>query len=261
MNILSNEMAQYYQVRSLQRGHLVFTSFISYNGKMLFLDSHLERLVKGADFLFPNNSWLENGEKIKQYIESVFNHSSDQSINNSYFRLAAFDDNLFLQHRARETYSDSLKLMTALKIKTAGLIPSFLKLSNYLESDLELSRAKLKNYDDVLFFDDAENITEASTSNIFLVDSEGVISTPEPSSVVLDGVTRKNLFHQLQKNGFKIKEAAVSKSDIFKAREIWLTNSVRGIRFVDQYEELIFNKENSLFLKATKLFGRYGELV
>lgn len=261
MKILSNEMAQHYQISSLQRGHLIFTSFISYNGKMLFLDSHIERLVKGADFLFPNIGWSQNPEKIKQYVESVFEKTNDHTVNNSYFRLTIFDDCLHLQQRAFETYSDTLRLMSALKVKTAGLIPSFVKLANYVEADLELVRAKFKNYDDVLFFDNAENITEASTSNIFVVTVDGVIVTPAPSSIILDGVVRKKLLEKLKNNGFNILEQPVSKLDLLNAQEIWLSNSVKGVRFVGQYEELIFDKKNSLFLKAIANFGRYGELA
>ena len=265
MKILSSEMAQHYQVSSLQRGHLIFTSFISYNGKILFLDSHLERLVKGADFLFPTIGWSQNFEKIKQYVEGVFkntmNHAVDQSVNNYYFRLTIFDDCLYLQQKAFETHSDSLKMMSALKVKTAGLIPSFVKLSNYLESDLELVRARFKNYDDVLFFDQAQNITEASTSNIFIVTAGGEVVTPPPSSMILDGVTRKKLLAKLKFLGFNIKEEAVSKSDLLKAREIWLTNSVKGVRFVEQFEELVFDKNATLFQKAITAFGRYGELA
>ncbi|MDD4974299.1 MAG: aminotransferase class IV [Bacteriovorax sp.] len=265
MKILSSEMAQHYQISSLQRGHLIFTSFISYNGKILFLDSHLERLVKGADFLFPDIGWSQNFEKIKQYVEGVFKNtmdrSGDQSMNNNYFRLTIFDDCLHLQQKAFETHNDSLKLMSALKVKTAGLIPPFVKLSNYLESDLELARAKFKSYDDVLFFDYAQNITEASTSNIFIVTTGGAIITPTPSSIILDGVTRKKLLEKLQYLGFNIKEAPVSKSDLLKAREIWLTNSVKGVRFVEQFEELMFDKNDTLFQKVITVFGRYGELV
>ncbi|MBC7540057.1 MAG: aminotransferase class IV [Bacteriovorax sp.] len=261
MNILSSEMAQHYQVNSLQRGHVIFTSFISYNGRILFLDSHLERLVKGADFLFPTIGWAQNIEKIKHYVEEVFKNSNSQSIKNYYFRLTIFDDCIHLQQRALETHRDSVKLMSALKVKTAGLIPSFLKLSNYIESDLELVRAKFKNYDDVLFFDNAQNITEASTSNIFIVNAEGDIITPPPSTTILDGVTRKKLIEKLQYQEFNIKEVPVSKSDLLKAREIWLTNSIKGIRFVEQFEDLMFDKKDSLFLKVVAAFGRYGELA
>jgi branched-subunit amino acid aminotransferase/4-amino-4-deoxychorismate lyase len=261
MKILSNEIAQNYQISSLQRGHLVFTSFISHCGKILFLDSHIERLVRGADFLFPNFGWLQNQEKIKQYVETSLSNTNDYLQSNFYFRLTIFDECLYLEKREHEVFSDSLKLLTALKVKTIGLLPPYLKVSNYLESDLELIRAKLKNYDDVLFFDKAQNITEASTSNIFVVTKNNQIITPAPSSIILDGITRNKLFEKLQIMGLNISEAPITKTDLEEAREVWLTNSVKGVRFVLQFENIIYEKNDSLFEKVVGAFGRYGELV
>ena len=147
MKILSSEMAQHYHVSSLNRGHLVFTSFIAFNGKILFLDSHLKRLLRGADFLFPNVGWTLNHRKIKQYVEDVFNNNPS----NAYFRLTIFDDAIHLQTKSFEEQSDTITAMSAAKIKTPGLIPSFVKLSNYVEADIELVRARFKKFDDVLF--------------------------------------------------------------------------------------------------------------
>ena len=256
-------MAQHYQMNSLLRGHLVFTSFISCNGKILFLNAHIERLLKGAEFLFPNYNWAQNILKIKQYVENEFIKINDQSEGDFYFRLTIFDENIFLLCRPFQTlaYSESLKLMSALKIKGTGLIPPYLKVSNYLESDLELERARLKNFDDIIFFDEKQNLAEASSSNVFIVNDKGVIITPLPSTKILDGVTRKKLYEKLQILGFEIKEAEISKSDLLNAREIWLTNAVKGIRFASQFEDLFFEEKDSVFLKAIEVFGRYGELV
>lgn len=260
MKILSNEMAQHYQIGSLQRGHLVFTSFISQNGKILFLESHLERLLKGADFLFPNNGWSLCHEKLKQYVEAEFKKIQENSSKESYIRLNISEDSVHLQKRNFEIYPDRLKLTTALKIKTPGLIPSYVKLSNYVESDLELVRAKFKSFDDVLYFDNQENITETTTSNVFIVNQEGKIMTPPSSSMILEGVTRRKLIEKLKDSGFDVEERAIAKSDLLKSQEIWLTNSVKGLRFVEQFENLNFEKKKSLFEKAVSIFGRYGEL-
>lgn len=254
MKILTKELAQHYQLASLQRGYSVFTSFISQQGRILFLDAHLERLLMGADFLFPKADWPLNFEKLKQYVESEFQ-------NESYFRLTIFDDNVYLQRRELTASSICVKLTSAQKIKTPGLLPAFVKLSNYVEADLELSSAKFKNFDDIVFFDHLQNVTEASTSNLFVVASNGSILTPAPSSMVLDGITRKKLIQKLEANNYPIKESTITKSDLLNAKEIWLTNSVKGIRFVDQFENVNFEIKDSLFQKIMGVFGRYGELV
>jgi branched-subunit amino acid aminotransferase/4-amino-4-deoxychorismate lyase len=72
MKILTEEVAKYYQIPSLKRGHLVFTSFISLSGNILFLDEHLLRLIKGAEFLFPEQNWPDNKLKLKQHVLDIF---------------------------------------------------------------------------------------------------------------------------------------------------------------------------------------------
>lgn len=261
MKILSNELAQHYQAASLQRGYCVFTSFISKKGKIIFLDSHVERLLTGADFLFPDVGWTLNHEKLKQYVVNEFDKLTPEMQNDGYFRLSIFDDCVHLQKRELLSSPDKLTLTQALKIKTPGLLPPFLKLANYVESDLELVRAKLKNFDEVIFFDHLQNVTEASSSNVFMIAADGSLLTPAPSSMILDGITRKKLCQKLKDSGFNISESSISKTDLLNAREIWLTNSVKGIRFVDQFEDVTFEKKDSIFDRITKIFGRYGELT
>lgn len=261
MKILSEETARLYQNTSLQRGRIVFTSFISYNRKILFLAAHIERLVKGAEFLFPNLGWSDSAHLIKEYVEEVFARASNQQNNDLYFRVTIFDDCLYIQQGPLNTQSVSLKLTFAFKVKTASLLPAFVKLSNYLDSDLELAKAKILSFNDVLFLDNENNVTEASTSNVFIVNNEGKIITPKPSSNILEGVTRIMLLEKLRSHEFNIIEAPISKLELQCAKEIWLTNSVKGVRFVQQFENRIFDKKDSLFLKAIAVFGRLGELV
>ncbi len=254
MKILSKDKAQYYQIPSINRGHLTFTSFISKNGKILFLDSHIDRLLKGAEFLFPNVGWTSNHQKLKEHVLSEFKDES-------YFRLTLFDDSVHLERRQLDESSDSLKMTSAIKLKTPGMIPSFLKVSNYLESDLEIAKAKTLGFDDVMYFDKNGNVAEASSSNVFIVTKLNQIKTPPVSSMVLEGITRQKLITKLKAGGFNIVETAISKVELENAQEIWLTNSVKGIRNVSQFEHCSFKRNDSIFDQAIALFGRYGELV
>lgn len=259
MKILSNEEALHYQFASLQRGHCVFTSFCGLKGKILFLDAHLERLLLGADFLFPAVGWAQKVQKIKKYVEEEFANLPEDMQSGCYGRLNIFDDNIFLQLKKSHTFSDSLKLTMAKKIKTPGLCPTFLKLPNYVEADLELARAQAHNFDDVVFFDHMKNITEATTSNIIMVAKNGSIVSPAPSSIVLDGILRKKLFLKLKDYGYNMLEQSIGKADLLNASEIWLTNSIRGIRRVSLFEGKSMD-ESAVYQKVVQIFGRYGEM-
>jgi branched-chain amino acid aminotransferase len=261
MKILANDLAQHYQITSLQRGHCIFTSFIAKNGRILFLEDHLERLIAGANFLFPKEGWNESFQRLKEYVENEWGKLKLKNEELCYFRLTLFDDCIYLQHRLLQDSSLTVKMMIAQKVKTPGPMPSFVKLSNYVESDLEVMAAAAKNFDDVVFLDHQGHVTESSTSNLFIVSKVGHLISPYPTSMILDGIMRKKLILKLKDSGIVVQETFVSKRELQKAQEIWLTNSVKGIRFVDQFEEKKIIMKGSLFEKVITLFGRHGELV
>ncbi len=257
MKLIPDDVAKYYQINSLKRGHEVFTSLIIYGGRILFLEDHIKRLLQGADFLFPQIGW---NHKHQQVTEVVIN-SCAEMVGNFYLRVTIFDDSIHLEKKVLEQGIDHLKLAVAQKRKSLGLNPAFLKSSNYLDADLEILLAKSRHFDDVLFLDTSEMVTEASSSNIFIVTADNKILTPPSSSMVLEGILKKNLIDMLPEFGLKVEEECFSRSTLFAANEIWLTNSVRGIRFVTQLEEKTFQRSNSHFNLIIKSFGIYGELL
>lgn len=254
MKILTHTEAQPYQNTSLKRGHVVFTSLIQFNSRVLFLEAHLDRLLRGADFLFPDGKWCGHKRQIKEVIAEELKQKQDQ-----YLRFTIFGENLVIESHAREIDSDSVKLTEAVSKKAPGLKPAFLKQSNYLEVDLELQKARVSGFDDVVFFNHNNEVTEASTSNIFLVMDAKTIKTPPVSSMVLEGITREKLSECLRRNNFSVIEEALTRTDLEKAREIWLTNAVKGVRFVSQFQNRNFLAKNSVYEKVSALFGRYGE--
>jgi branched-subunit amino acid aminotransferase/4-amino-4-deoxychorismate lyase len=238
----------------MNRGIQTFTSFLSDKTQFIFLEDHLERLLKGADFLFPQLKWKDKKSEIAEFLKGEF-------LPSQYYRLSVVEDTLlFLKkpHAPKEPY---VQLANAQSTKVTSLIPSFVKNSNYLLAELELQEAKKKKCDDVIFFDQHQNVTEASTSNIFVsLDSDGkTILTPKTSSMVLEGVTRKKLIEFLKAKGFLVIEGDISKSELESSREIWLTNAIQGIRLVERYEKLNMFQDKTIYQSVCKDFGRFGE--
>lgn len=254
MNILTHEQAKSCHIPALNRGHIVFTSLIQHGTNLLFLNDHLDRLCKGADFLFPEEKWMEKIDLIR---DAVLREMAAEE--NFYLRITVAGDTLWFEKKKREENHEIISLASACKKSTPGLKPAFLKQSNYLESDLELLEARKKGFNEILFFDELGNAAEASTSNVFIVTREGVVKTPPVCSYVLQGITRERLLNCLQKHGFKTSVESLSLPDLEDASEIWLTNAVKGIRFVSQFQDKTFKAEKSLFENVVTLFGRYGE--
>ena len=74
-----------------------------------------------------------------------------------------------------------------------------------------------KGYDDILWVNDSEEVTEVSTANIFFVKCENKsykVETPEISSGMLGGITRAKLIDCLKKKGIEVTEKLIYKDDI-----------------------------------------------
>ena len=252
MKIISLDSIEIYQSNNLFRGVQTFSSFISGQNHFIFLNEHIERLIKGADYLFPKVKWPSHIQEIKDFLRSEF-------VPFHYFRLIIVDDNLlFLKkpHAPKEPY---VSLGNASSLKVTSIIPSFIKSSNYLLAELELIEVKKRKCNDVVFFDQLGNVTEASTSNIFVLTDYKTILTPKISSMVLAGITRLKLIEYLKTSDFIVIESDISKSELESSQEIWLTNSIQGIRLVDRYEKSDKFKEKTIYQLVCAEFGRFGE--
>ena len=81
----------------------------------------------------------------------------------------------------------------------------------------------LEDYFDVVFFNERDELTEGSRSNIVL-QLDGELFTPVVESGLLNGVYRQYLLKQN-----KIKEKVLYRTDLLKAEKIFCINSVRGM--------------------------------
>lgn len=250
MNILDNDNNQFLANSSLLRGEQVFTSLLFFQGKFLFLSEHLDRLVKGAAFLFPKYRWESHKNELKEHLL----HKMKNYSGNFYCRLTIVDDYFFVILKEHIPVETSVKLIRALQIKTPNLRPSFLKLGQYADSFLELKRAEEMGAGEIVFFDQDSFATETSTSNIFVLLRSGKLVTPYLSSTVLDGILRSQLCKTLT-----VEEANITEEDLLSAREIWITNSIKGIRFISSYQDQQMTFENTVFLTVLEKLGRYGE--
>ena len=80
-------------------------------------------------------------------------------------------------------------------------------------------------FDDVLFLNQRDEITEGAISNIF-VRIEGRLYTPPLACGVLPGVFRRHLLEAVP----RAEERILTLADLRAAGELYLCNSVRGLR-------------------------------
>ncbi len=91
----------------------------------------------------------------------------------------------------------------------------------------EYKRAAEKGFDDALFLNERDQVTEGAISNVF-IEKAGRLFTPPIESGVLPGVYRR---HLLQKRP-DIEERLVTLNDLRNADAVYICNAVRGLRKV-----------------------------
>lgn len=78
-------------------------------------------------------------------------------------------------------------------------------------------------------------LAEGIVSNLFWV-KEGVLYTPSLSTGILNGITRQYIMRAAQKLGVSIIEGSFEEEELFKADEVFVTNSIQEIVPLRQIE-------------------------
>ena len=85
-------------------------------------------------------------------------------------------------------------------------------------------QARKNGYDEIILTDEDGFITEAPTSNVFLVNNDGALLTA-PVKEVLYGITRKSILDIADDEGIKTIVARIPLSELENAKEVFITSS------------------------------------
>ena len=106
---------------------------------------------------------------------------------------------------------------------------------NYLNSILATQDAKKRKFDEAILLDKNNKVSEAPGENIFIVKNNTLI-TPPLSSSALDGITRKSILDFAKTIKIKTKIREISKDELKKADEVFLTGTAAEITPVIKIE-------------------------
>ena len=103
------------------------------------------------------------------------------------------------------------------------------KTLNYLHNIVCRHEAEKKGFDEAVFLNTEGFITEATSSNIFLIKRKKIY-TPSLKSGILPGITRQEVIRLAKKIlNQKVNEVLIERSALHNADEIFLTNSLKEI--------------------------------
>ena len=102
------------------------------------------------------------------------------------------------------------------------------KTGNYLNSVLALREARQRGAYEGIMLDHRDLVTEGSSSNIFAVYGDRLM-TPPLDVGLLAGITRAVVLRIAPRAGLRPIEAPLSAASLYEADEVWLTSTIREV--------------------------------
>jgi len=220
-------------------GDGIFEGIRLYGGNVFRLDEHLERFEYSAkgillDMPLTRDEWShaicetcrQNGLK-DGYIRAVVTRGiGDLGLapwlcaKPSYFVIASK-----ISLYPPEHYEVGLSIVTVptRRIGPASL-PATIKSLNYLNNILGKIEAKQAGALEAIMLNDQGYVAEATADNVFIV-HKGEILTPSASQGALRGVTRSTILDIAKATGIPVREANLTRYDLWCSDECFLTGS------------------------------------
>lgn len=103
-----------------------------------------------------------------------------------------------------------------------------MKRGNYADCLYAANYARQSNAGEALFIDSQQNILEGSTTNIFAMIDERLV-TPPVGNLILDGIMRRQIIKTAAELGILVTERNLPVAELHHADEVFLTNSLIDI--------------------------------
>jgi branched-chain amino acid aminotransferase len=255
-----NERLLTSQNRAFRYGDGLFESIRVFKGKMPFYNHHFERILRGMKALKMNIPSYFNPHYIKNEISKTLENQPNSRVRLAVYRedggfYAPSNHNIdFLIETT--TLPESKYLLNDLGL-TIGVFRDYtlrqtaysaFKTSNSLPYVLAGIFAKENSFEDVLLLNTEGYVAEGISSNIFIV-KENKLITPSLSSGCVGGIMRQIIFDIASEQNISCLEAQIKIEDVQDADEVFYTNTMQGIRWVENFEDKTyqFNLTQNLY--------------
>jgi len=229
--------------RGFLYGDAVFETGRTYNGKLLFLDDHLNRLEKSAAGL-----WLSlplSKDEFKKELVKTLGAFSKPQVSYRIIVTGGVQEELGLDIEGEKAswmilvqdLSEKLKKLQTVgyHLKTSQFLRDAkeathpqVKSTNYFNSIRALREVKSQGAMDAVFLNSKGMVTEGTNFNLFSISEEGVLRTPSLQTGILAGITRKYIL-ELATPLMKVEEGEWDLKSFSRAKEVFVASSLREI--------------------------------
>ncbi|MCG2459982.1 aminotransferase class IV [Flavobacteriaceae bacterium F89] len=250
--------------RGLRYGDALFETLRIINGKIVFWEDHYLRLMASMRILRMEIPMTFTMEFLQEQLLRVI-LANDMENSPARVRLTVFRNNGGLYLPKSNDVSFIIEA-SALKDPYYTLDPSSyevalfkdfyvnanklstLKTSNKLTHVLGSIFSNENNYDNCLLLNQNKFVVEALNANIFLV-VNNTVKTPPIMDGCLNGIIRKKLKEIFTRLGnYAFEESSISPFELQKADELFITNSITGIRPITKFRKKEYSTKVALDL-------------
>lgn len=230
--LAAEEAALHVSDLGFARGYALFDFFLVKRGVPLFVEDYLDRFFRSAELLGIEPPMPRDTLKTHLFELLAANRAAESSL--KLFLTGGYSSDGFTPtqpnlvvtqqpppHYDPSAFRDGVQLLSHPYVRD---IPE-VKTTNYakvLSLRPQLQRAGAM---DVLWHGGGL-ITESSRSNVFVVDHDHVIYTPDKN--VLKGITRKHIL-ALARESFEVRIEDVPLAALQDAKEVFMTSSTKGV--------------------------------
>jgi branched-chain amino acid aminotransferase len=216
---------------AIQRGYAIFDFFKLVNGRAIFLDDHLDRFYNSASIMK-----LAVKQSRAELKELLFSLLANNDLPNSGVRLTLTggysEDGFNIATPNLIITQQDFKINTEMALTGTSLVSYAhqrqfpdVKTIDYLKAIWLKDYIADNDADDVLYQLNGI-ISECPRSNIFIISQDGALLTP--SRNILKGVIRKHVL-TLGKTILNVKEQDISLTDVYQAKEAFITSTTKNI--------------------------------
>jgi branched-chain amino acid aminotransferase len=240
--------------RGYRYGDGLFETMKIIQGNLLFFDDHMERFFDGLRQLQYQQPPLFTKEHIAKEILELCHKNKCAAF--ARVRLSVFRGNggLYDEDKALQyiiecwPLGDSVGswnengLVIGLSAGPRKSCDSFsnLKTANFLPYSWAAVYAKANQWNDCLVLNSRGPISDSTIANCFIIKDKQII-TPSLDQGCVSGIMRKQLVVLLRKEGYEVNEGALTVEQLLAADEVFLSNTINGIRWVRHCEDARYN--------------------
>ncbi len=121
---------------------------------------------------------------------------------------------------------------------------SAIKSNNYLGYAMAALWVKQQQLNDAILLNSYDRVADATIANVFIL-KDGIAKTPSLTEGGINGIMRRNLLEKLPAIGIETQETTLTVEDLLEADELFLTNSIYGIRWVKKLRNKEYGNEGA----------------